>query len=92
MIRLWDISRGECLLILRGHTRRVCSVAFSRDGKTLLSGSQDESMRLWSLPGGEECRILKPDRLYEGMNITGVTGLTESQKVTLKSLGAIDGD
>ncbi len=92
MIRLWDISRGDCLLILRGHTRRVCSVAFSRDGKTLLSGSQDESMRLWSLPGGEECRILKPDRLYEGMNITGVTGLTESQKVTLKSLGAIDND
>jgi WD40 repeat protein len=88
MVMLWDVATGACLQTLQGHTRRVCAVAFSQDGQTLLSGSQDESMRLWSLPDGEECRILRPDRLYEGMNITGVTGLTESQKVTLKSLGA----
>jgi hypothetical protein len=35
---------------------------------------------------------LRPDRLYEGMNITGVTGLTEAQKATLKQLGAIEAD
>jgi hypothetical protein len=30
------------------------------------------------------------DYLYDGMNITGVTGLTETQKKLLKQLGAID--
>jgi hypothetical protein len=30
------------------------------------------------------------DRPYEGMNITGVKGLTEAEKATLKALGAIE--
>jgi hypothetical protein len=29
------------------------------------------------------------DRLYEGMNIRGATGLTNAQKSTLKGLGAL---
>ncbi|MEO0536104.1 MAG: hypothetical protein AAF215_19800 [Cyanobacteria bacterium P01_A01_bin.123] len=29
---------------------------------------------------------------YEDMNITGVTGLNEAQKVTLKALGAASGN
>jgi hypothetical protein len=29
------------------------------------------------------------DRLYEGMNIQGATGLTNAQKARLKSLGAL---
>jgi hypothetical protein len=29
-------------------------------------------------------------RPYEGMNITGIKGLTEQQKVTLKTLGAVE--
>ncbi len=35
-------------------------------------------------------QILRVPRPYEGMNITGVTGLTEAQKSTLKMLGAGD--
>ena len=30
------------------------------------------------------------DHLYEGMNIQGKTGLTNAQKATLKSLGALN--
>jgi hypothetical protein len=30
------------------------------------------------------------DRPYEGMNIAGVTGLTEAEKATLKALGAVE--
>jgi hypothetical protein len=29
------------------------------------------------------------DRPHEGMNITGVTGITDAQKVILKALGAV---
>jgi WD40 repeat protein len=35
---------------------RVWSVAFSPDGKTALSGSQDSTLRLWDLAGGREIR------------------------------------
>src|SRR5919199_1986970 len=38
-----------------------------------------------------EClKTLRVPRPYEGMNITGVTGLTEAQKSTLKMLGAVE--
>jgi hypothetical protein len=35
-------------------------------------------------------KTLRSDRPYEGMNITGVTGITDAQKATLKALGAIE--
>jgi WD40 repeat protein len=85
-IRLWDTVTGECLKTLEGHTGPVFSVALNLEH--LVSGSQDETIRLWDLSTGECLRSLRPERLYEGMNIAGVTGITESQKMTLKALGA----
>jgi hypothetical protein len=32
---------------------------------------------------------LRPSRPYEGMNITGATGLTDAQRETLRALGAV---
>ncbi len=70
----------------------VWSVAFSPDGCTLASGSQDETIKLWDVQTGECLKTLRPDRPYERMNITGVTGLTEAQKATLRALGAVENE
>ncbi len=80
---------GTSVRSLQGHTSLVMSVAFSPDGQTLASGSQDETIKLWDVDTGECLKTLRATRPYEGMNITGVTGLTEAQKATLKALGAI---
>jgi WD40 repeat protein len=88
-VKLWNIHTGECLETLHGHSKRVCSVAFSSDGKTLASGSGDETIKLWDVKTGECLKTLR-DRPYEGMNITGVTGLTEAEKATIKALGAVE--
>ena len=45
-------------VILRGHTNPVFSVAFSPDGKTLASGSYDDTIRLWEVATGAEIREL----------------------------------
>jgi hypothetical protein len=89
-VRLWEMSSGTCLKTLQGHTNQVRSVAFSPDGKTLASGSHDGAINLRDLQTGEFLHILRSDRPYERMNITQVKGLTEGQKATLRSLGAIE--
>ncbi|MGF2036696.1 MAG: hypothetical protein RMZ43_015510 [Nostoc sp. CmiVER01] len=43
---------------LQGHDRDVWSVSFSPDGKTLASGSGDNTIKLWNLETGKEIRTL----------------------------------
>jgi len=87
---LWEVSTGQCLKTLRGHTNKVWSVAFSSDGQTLVSGSQDETVKIWNVKTGECLKTLRANRPYEGMNITGVTGLAQAQTAMLKILGAVE--
>ncbi|MBP0018096.1 MAG: NACHT domain-containing protein [Cyanobacteria bacterium SBLK] len=89
-IKIWNISTGQCLLNLQEHTRPIWSINFSVDGTLLASGSEDETIKLWDIRTGECLKTLIPQRLYEGMNITGVMGLTEAQRRILMNLGAID--
>ena len=54
IINLWDVESGmtiECPF--RGHTGYVSSVAFSPDGKQIISGSRDNTLRLWNAHSGQ---------------------------------------
>jgi WD40 repeat protein len=44
---------------LKGHTSLVLSVAYSPDGKTLASGSKDQTIKLWDVTTGKEQATLK---------------------------------
>ena len=97
MVRLWDVRNGRCLRVLQEHTRWVLSVAFTTGERfspnldqVLASSSDDQTIRFWDIKTGECLKILQSERPYEGMNITGVIGITEAQKSTLKALGAIE--
>ncbi len=43
---------------LLGHSRDVNSVAFSPDGKTVVSGSDDKKIKMWSVETGQEIKTL----------------------------------
>ncbi|MDY6784445.1 MAG: NB-ARC domain-containing protein [Cyanobacteriota bacterium] len=88
-VKLWDISQGVCLTTLPSHLGWIGNVIFSPDGRILANGSEDGINRLWDVKTGRCFQTLSVPRLYEGMNIAGVKGLTEATKMTLKTLGAI---
>ena len=54
-IRIFDIS-GRCLKVLRGHSGNILSVAWTRDGKRLVSSSVDGTVREWNAAAGTEIR------------------------------------
>ena len=88
-VGLWEVGLGECLKILEGHTSQVNSIAFSSDGEIIVSCSMDSTIKIWDVNTGECLKTLRSKRPYEAMNITGVTGLTDAEKATLKALGAV---
>jgi WD40 repeat protein/serine/threonine protein kinase len=54
-LKLLDaITRKELPTPTPGHTRTVLSVDFFRDGKKLVSGSEDGTVRVWDVAKGQE--------------------------------------
>ncbi len=88
-LRIWDAQTGDCLQVCEGHQHLVSSLAFSVDGRAIATGSQDQTVRIWDAETGECLRVLIAKRLYEGMNLSGATGLTPATRATLEMLGAI---
>jgi WD40 repeat protein/transcriptional regulator with XRE-family HTH domain len=88
-VKVWDVTTGACLKTLKGHSKLVRTVAFSSDGQTLASGGNDQTIKLWEVESGECIKTLETLRIYEGMNISWVTGITEAQRANLVALGAV---
>jgi len=63
---MWDLETGREIQRFEGHTERIRAVAFSPDGKQVLTGagrggdlsfrSSDNSARLWDVATGKEVR------------------------------------
>ncbi len=89
IVRLWSIPDGNCTQTLTGHEREVWSVAFHPQTLELFSAAQEGTIKRWNVATGQCVQTFQEDRPYDQMNIEGVTGLTDAQKSSLVTLGAI---
>jgi WD40 repeat protein/transcriptional regulator with XRE-family HTH domain len=91
MLRWWDVERGKCVQTRHAHQGTVQSLKMSPAGRSLASCGDDGAINVWELESGEHLRTLRRDRPYERLDITGIRGVTEAQKASLRALGAIEG-
>jgi WD40 repeat protein/DNA-binding SARP family transcriptional activator len=89
-VMLWDVATCQLVARLTGHEGPVNGIAVSPDGSLIASSGQDGTVMLWDVASGACRATLRPDRRYERMDITGLTGVSDVQKTVLKTLGALE--
>lgn len=58
-VRIWDVTSGVELAVLKGHQARISYLAFSQDGLLLATVSDDKTVRLWDSQTWHEIAVLE---------------------------------
>ncbi len=82
-IKLWDITNGNLIETLKGHSDDIKAIAISADGQTLASGSYDGMIKLWNLNTGSVKMNIQ--------NLEAITSLTFSPNGEILASGCKKG-
>ena len=52
-VSIFDLEKGELVVLLKGHTGGIRTLAFAEDGRTLISRSEDGVVKIWKV-GNEQ--------------------------------------
>ncbi|MBD2357420.1 NACHT domain-containing protein [Tolypothrix sp. FACHB-123] len=87
-VRIWNVDTGVCEQIIQGKNHGM-SVHWHPVKDLLAIAFLEQPIQICDVQTGKTLQTLSRHLPYEGMNITGVTGISEGQKANLKALGAI---
>jgi len=60
-ISVWDAVTGEIVVTLAGHEASIRSASFSPDGKRIISGSEDRTIRVWDTSRSKGQMLIRSD-------------------------------
>ena len=81
-IHIWSVQTGQLLDQLSGHEGPVASLAFAPSGDTVVSGSWDHTVRIWSIFG----RTQTSEPLQLQADVLDVTFRPDSKQVAVSTL------
>ncbi len=67
-IKLWDVTRGECVQTLSGHSYSVSALTLLSDGR-LASGSWEKTIKLWDVKRGECVQTLSESSYVNALTL-----------------------
>jgi murein L,D-transpeptidase YafK len=85
-LRIWDVATGQGVAI-DGHAGEVTSTAFVADGRQVLSGAKDKTVKLWDTATGQILKSFEghtEDVLSVALSSDGRFALAGSDDKTLK--------
>jgi WD40 repeat protein len=81
-VKLCRVNDGSLIKTLSGHTDKIKSLAFSPDGKFLVSGGADTYFRIWSMPDG----ALKVTNMDTSCTCNAVAGWITNNQFIIESI------
>jgi WD40 repeat protein len=83
---VWDAQTGQALFSLKGHRMPITSIAVSADGRYILTGSYDSSMKKWDSRTGE----LVSNVGYHLEHVTSVDITSDGRRTLVGSVNITD--
>ncbi|KAL2437147.1 Striatin Pro11 [Exophiala dermatitidis] len=71
-IRFFDANSGQCTYTMLAHPSAISSLSLSPDGKELVSGGHDASLRFWSLEKRSCTQEISSHRIMRGEGVCSV--------------------
>lgn len=83
VVKVFETETAKEVLTLNGHTKRVRAVAVAPDGKTIASGSQDGTVRIWDAETGKELNKFEFSTIEKGIEINDVQFSKSGEKLVV---------
>ena len=92
--QVWEIAKKRLRHVFEGHEQEIYSLDFSNDGRYIVSGSGDKTMRIWDLSDAS-CRMITIETPTTGSAVNqpqdaGVTSVSISPDGTMVAAGSLD--